>query len=318
MVDFDPQRSTTNDVVRQAIIPLSRRGDRGFSYAQLVRAEQQELPCSMVTHAWGSCFAGLVASVVADALGEPEYGGILAALEGGRVLELRDQLEESGRLGRVYWICAFCVNQHTGICGGFGLPPPEDTAAYERWDAGRRDSVTGQVYPLCSCGQPKFFNDQPEDCEMNKFDDMMALLSKGVPDFQQLIVVDSAFTIFTRAWCVAELVQANVSNIRQEVKLMTRSGMDLYSDDMSLYKLLARLTVTNCQASRPEDKEAIMSRILNVEKFDSHIQDMIFGDAGLMRKEFVGFGLLDAAVRTSRRLSSLQQAIDDEHEAGCP
>mmetsp|Transcript_24047 Transcript_24047/g.32441 ORF Transcript_24047/g.32441 Transcript_24047/m.32441 type:complete len:84 (-) Transcript_24047:29-280(-) len=81
---------------------------------------------------------------------------------------------------------------------------------------------------------------------------------------------------------------------------------------MSLYKMLAKLTVTNCEASRQEDKDAILARILNVKKFDAHLQDIIFGNAGLMRKEFVGFGLLDAAVRTSRRISALLQSIDEE------
>uniref|UniRef100_A0A7S4T2E7 Uncharacterized protein n=1 Tax=Alexandrium monilatum TaxID=311494 RepID=A0A7S4T2E7_9DINO len=116
---------------------------------------------------------------------------------------------------------------------------------------------------------------------MNKFDDMMAELSERVEGFKQ-------------------------------VKLMTRRGVDLYSEDMTLYRSLSRLTVTNCEASRQDDKEAIMSRILDVERFDSHLQDIIFGDAGLMRKAFTGFGLLDGAVRTSRRISTLLEATPED------
>ena len=44
---------------------------------------------------------------------------------------------------------------------------------------------------------------------MNKFDDMMAYLKKHVHGFNQVIVfVDVDLSIFRRAWCVAELVEA--------------------------------------------------------------------------------------------------------------
>ena len=33
------------------------------------------------------------------------------------------------------WICAFSINQHASICGGFG-PEPADVEAFKAYDAG--------------------------------------------------------------------------------------------------------------------------------------------------------------------------------------
>ena len=66
--------------------------------------------------------------------------------------------------------------------------------------------IVGEVHILCDCCEPKFFNSQPIDCEMNKFDDMMAFLRRSVPSFSQVVAVDESFDLFWRAWCVAELV----------------------------------------------------------------------------------------------------------------
>mmetsp|Transcript_65397 Transcript_65397/g.191378 ORF Transcript_65397/g.191378 Transcript_65397/m.191378 type:complete len:763 (-) Transcript_65397:117-2405(-) len=306
MPHFSPKLSTTNDVVRQAVIPLSRSSVGGVAYAELVMAELQGFPACMVTHTWGCRFAVLVASIVADAIQEEEYDGVLRALEAGNVLELRDQVEACGTSMKSYWVCAFCVNQHAGICGGVGSPPTEDSA-YRLWDAGRRDTVTGELHPLCACQQRKIFNDCPDECEMNKFDTMMFELSNRVHGFQQLVVVDPDFTLFSRAWCVAELVQASRCKITQVVKVRSREGIDLYSDDMAIYRKLASLTVTACQASREEDRIAILASIVDVQAFDAQLQDLIFGDRGLMHRQFAGVGLLDAAVRTARRLACLRQ-----------
>ena len=62
------------------------------------------------------------------------------------------------------------MNQHEAICGG---NPFTDT-----------DPVTGVVHPVCTCGAPKYFNHDPPvradgkstQCQMNKFDDMMAIV----------------------------------------------------------------------------------------------------------------------------------------------
>mmetsp|Transcript_152878 Transcript_152878/g.490413 ORF Transcript_152878/g.490413 Transcript_152878/m.490413 type:complete len:151 (-) Transcript_152878:459-911(-) len=140
---------------------------------------------------------------------------------------------------------------------------------------------------------------------MNKFDDMMSLLQKESPEFTQLVAVDKKFVLFSRAWCVAELVEASLSCIPQNVQIFSHRQFDIKSADLDLYKKLARLTVAECEASRPEDKEAILARIPDLPEFDAHLQDIIFGRHGLLEKQFDGFGLIDAAVRTARRSAVL-------------
>ena len=79
------------------------------------------------------------------------------------------------------------------------------------------------ITPVCTCGLPKAFNSQAPTlddgrsvpCEMNKFDPMMILLSAMGPDFSQVVAVDAEFVIFSRAWCVAEIVAAHEVGKRQ-------------------------------------------------------------------------------------------------------
>merc|ERR1712183_1104898 len=99
------------------------------------------------------------------------------------------KLLSNGTLHSRYWICSYCVNQHSSICGGTGPQPPYDTEAYNRWDAQRRDSVTGEIFTWCTCAEPKYFNAHPVECELNKFDDMMALLHTEAPGFRLLAAV---------------------------------------------------------------------------------------------------------------------------------
>lgn len=120
----------------------------------------------MVTHNWSNLFRDLLASVVADALGEHtiELFAQLLEVEGG-VYVVEELLEVQGSIDETYWICAFAVNQHSNICGG---NPKGDV-----------DSATQRPYPICPCAEPKFFNKTPPlndagesiGCELNKFDD---------------------------------------------------------------------------------------------------------------------------------------------------
>ena len=48
---------------------------------------------------------------------------------------------------------------------------------------------------------------------MNKFDDMIEYLAARDPDFGQVIAVDGDFVLFSRAWCVAEIVMAKPPQI---------------------------------------------------------------------------------------------------------
>ncbi|CAE8613871.1 unnamed protein product, partial [Polarella glacialis] len=254
MPSYDPWLSTTSDVVRGAIIPLSRAGDSGLAYTNCLPGAAASisttLPDCMVSHTWSALFLDLVAAVVADALELDEYGKVaqrLAEPRGAQKL-----LQEVRRKScQRYWICAFCVNQHVGICNGFGSEPTPGSDQHSRWDAGRRDTVTGGVFGLCSCSEPKYF-DGPM-CEMNKFDDMMGLLQHRQPNLRHLVAVDRRFELFSRAWCVAELVQSYLSNLPQTVLLLSNRALDVQAECLETYNFLATLTVLECKASREED-----------------------------------------------------------------
>mmetsp|Transcript_25352 Transcript_25352/g.69188 ORF Transcript_25352/g.69188 Transcript_25352/m.69188 type:complete len:170 (+) Transcript_25352:60-569(+) len=72
MPHFHPGRSTTNDVVRQAIIPASvpkEPAARGVAWATMASGGGAQPADHMVTHSWDNLFSHLVAAVVADALG---------------------------------------------------------------------------------------------------------------------------------------------------------------------------------------------------------------------------------------------------------
>lgn len=307
MPHYDPWRSTTNDVVRQAIIPLSRTQHGGVAYAEMLKQDALPAQC-LVTHTWSSIFVDLVAAVVADALGLKDYAEIADALAAGRHAALLEELSIRGNPYQAYWLCAFCINQHAGICGGFAHEPPQGTVAHAKWDSSRKDSVTGDVFMCCDCNQPKFFNDSPDECELNKFDHMMSLLQKEVPGFCQLVVVDRKFEVFSRIWCVAELVQAYLSGMQQRVQLCSCEGLRDDAPELDIYIKLATMTVAEAEATRAEDKDAILRRIENIPDFDAHLQFVIFGGHGLLSRCFVGFGILEAAAHTARRMRALSRA----------
>ena len=93
--------------------------------------------------------------------------------------------------------------------GDFDPAPELGTMACNEWDVKTCNTITGEKYPLCPCHESKFFNDHPAECELNKFDDVMDLLYKTVEGFGQIVSVDTEFEIFSRAWCVAELIKAD-------------------------------------------------------------------------------------------------------------
>ncbi|CAE8583284.1 unnamed protein product [Polarella glacialis] len=311
MPSYDPWRSTTNDVVRGAIIPLSRAGNCGLAYADcLPRAKvstSTTLPECMVSHTWSALFLDLVAAVVADALELDEYGKVAKRLaEPGGAQKLLQEVRRKSC--QRYWICAFCVNQHAGICDGFGSEPTPGSDRHSRWDAGRRDTVSGDLFKLCSCSEPKYF-DGPL-CEMNKFDGMMGLLQHRQPNLRHLVAVDRRFELFSRAWCVAELVQSYLPNLPQTVLLLSNRALDVQAEDLETYNCLATLTVLECKASREEDRLQILAKIPDVHEFDVQLQAVIFGSRGLLRNALAGFDRVDAAARAARRAASAAAASE--------
>lgn len=314
---FDPRLSTTNDVVRQAIIPLSRDGgmniagcvvegiDSGKPYCFNLD-DGDTLPDVMVTHTWSSLFLHLVAAVVADALGHRDYEDVTKMLLHQRFDIIEAKLIERGTSCLRYWICTCCVNQHASICHTPGPQPEIINGAYHRWDANRRDSITHEVFEWCDCSHPKFCNDIcPDECEMNKFDDMMVFLQEVVPHFRQMVVVDPEVDLFGRAWCVAELVQGHLLGTPQHLQMLSSRLLDVQSNDLRIYAKLVTMSVADCEASRSEDKAEILRKIPDVKLFDSHLQGIIFGDRGLLSRQLLGFDLVEAAGHSARRLSEV-------------
>eukprot|EP00435_Cladocopium_sp_Y103_P075695 s59_g62.t1 len=226
----------------------------------------------MVTHNWQNLFRDLLASVIADALGEHNFeliAELLSDKEGVEVLE--ETLRVQGRLQDTYWICAFSVNQHASICGG---NPNGDI-----------DPVTKIPHPICSCNAPKFFNNDPPlnehgesiKCEMNKFDDMMVFLARKDPNFTEVIAVDASLNLFSRAWCMAELAEAHRMGMLQS--LMLRNNATL----LTRQSTLQHLRVEDMKASRPEDVQHILAKIPDKKAFNQKLQDLIFdGQVGLL------------------------------------
>ena len=87
-------------------------------------------------------FTHLIAAVLADALDVEKYDEIADLLTQREFGTLNAKLlVASGKLDVRYWICAFSVNQHAGICGS---PPPTDS--------------TGHAIAPCHCSTPKHFD----------------------------------------------------------------------------------------------------------------------------------------------------------------
>eukprot|EP00429_Kryptoperidinium_foliaceum_P013548 CAMPEP_0176045110 /NCGR_PEP_ID=MMETSP0120_2-20121206/22391_1 /TAXON_ID=160619 /ORGANISM="Kryptoperidinium foliaceum, Strain CCMP 1326" /LENGTH=854 /DNA_ID=CAMNT_0017378515 /DNA_START=41 /DNA_END=2605 /DNA_ORIENTATION=+ len=285
MPHFDPRRSTTNDVVRQIIIPQSRSpiGGGGMAYASVrskKRGEDGALAKCMVTHNWTNLFWHLVAAVVASQLGHSMYASVAEdLLRPGRRQKLRQKLASKGVLDMTFWICAFSINQHAGICDGFGPQRDEGTPEFAEFDAKRRDSVTGDVFKLCNCREIKRRYNEPALCEMNKFDEMMRHLDKLQPGcFSHLIVVDVDFDVFTRAWCVAEIVESDRSNFTQRIMIHSKEALDKHYDRLLL------LDVRKCNAALQADKDEIMDRIGDekaIDAFNCRLAWAIFGDKGI-------------------------------------
>lgn len=271
---FDPDRSTTSDVVRAAIIPASRArlsrmsaaGDDepGCPTANLANADlamavllmdgQPMMPERMVTHNWSNLFCHLVAAIIADALEVRSYDPIAQKLKNPyKIKSVRDDLSSKDLLGTTYWVCAFSVNQHRGICG----------KSFES------DKVSGKKHAVCACPTKKDFAGVM--CEMNKFDDMMGFISKRRRGFRQVVAVDADFDLFSRAWCVAELVKAKELNIMQTMKLHSNEKL------INHWKKLENVRVQKCLASRPEDKALILSKIPSFTAFNKELRQLILG-----------------------------------------
>eukprot|EP00438_Fugacium_kawagutii_P021278 Skav220199 [mRNA] locus=scaffold1074:418919:421958:- [translate_table: standard] len=118
----------------------------GYAYATAINAGVPRLAQKMVTHNWGNKFAHLIGAVFADALQQETYDGIVALLKTKDFDTLYGMLEEKNQLGVPYWVCAFSVNQHAGICA-------------------RAPATDSQGHPIqtCICSTEKHFSGDLSD-----------------------------------------------------------------------------------------------------------------------------------------------------------
>mmetsp|Transcript_17418 Transcript_17418/g.56346 ORF Transcript_17418/g.56346 Transcript_17418/m.56346 type:complete len:890 (-) Transcript_17418:166-2835(-) len=249
---FDPDASTTHDVVRHAVIPLSLGVEwegGGAAYATVLNKGEPRMANKMVTHNWGNKFSHLLAAVFADCMGHRTYDHALGMLvDKGCMEELREQLRT--RAHRRYWICAFSVNQHSGICD---KPPLTDSH--------------GRPLNPCSCSVPKYLTGDP--CEMNKFDDMMAYLLTISPAFSQVIAVDSHFVLFSRIWCIAELLEARRDHIPQDLEIHSVAHIVEHRKQLDIFD------VQDAQASFPADRELILSKVDDPVQFNKEMRELV-------------------------------------------
>merc|ERR1719253_1751211 len=91
-------------------------------------------------------------------------------------------------------------------------------------------------------------------------------------DFYQVVAVDVRFSIFERAWCDAELVQAYNRSMRQELKIYSQRCIIKHRSK------LQRLDVRQCQASREEDKVEILGKISDIDDFNTMLRNMLLNN----------------------------------------
>merc|ERR1711988_1224721 len=96
--------------------------------------------------------------------------------------------------------------------------------------------------------------------------------------FAQLVFVDNSFDVFSRLWCIAELVQAFMSRMPQQICVHSNAELDVDTGDLSTYLYLGTLSVAECKATRPEDKAEILGKIPDLEQFETSLQEALFSD----------------------------------------
>lgn len=271
--EFRPCESTLFDVVTAAILPMSRSGHGGEALATLWSKGAPRQPEIMVTHCWRNVFTNLVAALLADALGRREYAELAGQLCDGSLPELVEEARQRGALQRVYWICAFCVNQHSTMCHKRG----------------------------CTCAEPKTAKLGPNQSEVNKFDDMMAFMSRRAKSLSQIVAMDADFSLVGRAWCVAELVEAYYHLIPQKLYVPSAESLEQHRTQMQDFD------VRQCKASDPNDVDFILAKINDKDKFNNQVRALIFGHRGLLSKWIAGnkkaLEVGHVAARVSRRAS---------------
>eukprot|EP00931_Biecheleriopsis_adriatica_P025620 TRINITY_DN15678_c0_g1_i1.p1 TRINITY_DN15678_c0_g1~~TRINITY_DN15678_c0_g1_i1.p1 ORF type:complete len:158 (-),score=21.34 TRINITY_DN15678_c0_g1_i1:53-526(-) len=145
---------------------------------------------------------------------------------------------------------------------------------------------------------------------MNKFNDMISLLTSQISNFRLLVAMDINFNTLSRVWCVAEIYQACVLNIPLSVCIESNGVFEANAEaiDIEVMTKLMALSVADCEASREEDKADILGRITDIASFDVQLQHVIFGQHGIFHKKFTAYDALVAAGNSARRTCALSEA----------
>ncbi|CAJ1367552.1 unnamed protein product [Effrenium voratum] len=233
---------------------------KGFAYATSINGGRPCLAQKMVTHSWGNKFCHLISAIFADALEEETYDIVEQLLMSRDFEGVSARLQQKNTLDVPYWVCAFSVNQHAGICA---RAPPCDSMGHE---------ITA-----CSCSTAKHL--EGDLSEMNKFDDMMAFLKqhhrqKSQVRLEQVVAMEIDFSLLTRVWCVAELVEADRLHLHQAVKTHSASSLEKCVDH------LLHLDVREAQASFPSDKDLVLSKIEDVHVFNENLRSLMLQRLG--------------------------------------
>jgi len=88
-----------------------------------------------------------------------------------------------------------------------------------------------------------------------------------------VVAVDQGFDLFNRAWCVAELAEAQSLQMKQSLQVESKSTL------IRCARTLHGLDVRNMRASSEIDKELILNKIENntsIDQFNSELQSLIF------------------------------------------
>lgn len=291
MPHFD-ESATTHDVVRQVVIPMSKAEppEASCAYATMLAGGNYRPPDVMVTHNWGNKFSHLLAAILSEALAHRTYETTARLLAQKQTAILQEELRTS--LLRRYWICCFCVNQHASIC-----------------DTGPAQDSMGVPIVKCSCGVAKHWSGA--HCEMDKFDEMIGFLAAVVPSFCQVVAVDMNFMVFTRVWCIAELVEARHHRLQQ---------FPIVHSESSLQKSMQTVTsldVRNAEASVPADKDRVLDKIHDFDLFNEDLKDLLLHrEVGLLSR--LSVELCSEAIGAREALEAATQlAVDLLPLPGC-
>ena len=85
-----------------------------------------------------------------------------------------------------------------------------------------------------------------------------------------MIAVDKSLDLFHRAWCVAEIAEANRLRMTQSLKLVSKVTLQQRAGT------LENLDVRRMEASSERDKELILGKIESIEEFNLDLQGLIF------------------------------------------